>query len=72
MKRFIVDVWDDEEISDTEAFRHILAVMSQGKESETKHGKCYCFGTRFKYSDIMVGAELLKSGTHKFRVYKSN
>lgn len=72
-KRIIIDTWD-EEISDAQTLELVLAVVREGKKSEiARNGEmlaCYCFGTRFKDENIVVQAELLKSGTNKFCVYK--
>ncbi len=68
MAKIIIDIWN-EEISDEKALEYVLMVVREGKKSETKLGKCYCFGINFG-SGAGVSARLLKSGTNKFCVYK--
>ncbi len=66
MSKFII-YNNDDSIEDYEAVSFIRAVISEGKVSETKRGKQYCFATRFK-NGVVVTCNKLREDTFTFRV----
>jgi hypothetical protein len=59
---------DDRNNNTAQAMSLVAKVMSNGMVSgEDKD--CYCYITIFE-NDVIVSADKLKSGTHKFTVYK--
>ena len=67
MPRMIVTI--DDTVDDLTAAYAVLKVIQQGKISESKNGRCYCFVTTFK-NGVRVYAERTKTGADTFRVGK--
>lgn len=65
MGKFIIEF--DDEIESFEALDSVATVVLIGYIS--KGNTQYCLGSRME-NGIEVHADKLKSGTHKFRVYK--
>lgn len=59
----------DDTVDDLTAAWAVTNVIKQGRISENKNGRCYCFVTIFK-NDVKVYADRTKSGTDTFKVMK--
>lgn len=59
----------DDTVDDLTAAYAVLKVVQQGRISENKNGRCYCFVTTFK-NGVKVFADRTKSGTDTFKVMK--
>lgn len=58
------------ELSDEEAMKRVLMVIQNGKISQTKRGKQYCFATTFKSGEVVI-CNKLREETYTFRVERS-
>lgn len=67
MPRMVITI--DDTVDDLTAAYCVLKVIEQGKISESKNGRCYCFVTTFK-NGVRVYAERTKTGADTFRVGK--
>ncbi len=63
-------IYNKTELSDEEAMKRVLMVIQEGKISQTKRGKQYCFATSFK-SGVVVTCNKLREETYTFRVERS-
>ena len=66
MSKIIIHNYSD--LEDYECVSFIRAVISEGKVSETKQGKQYCFVTTFK-NGIVVGCSR-RNNTYTFKVIR--
>lgn len=67
MPKMIITI--DDTVDDLTAAFCVAQVVRQGRISESKNGRCYCFLTTFK-NGVRVYAERTGAGTDTFRVGK--
>ena len=65
MPKLIITV--DDTVDDLSAAYYVMKVIQQGRISESKNGRCYCFVTTFK-NGVRVNAERTAGGADTFRV----
>jgi hypothetical protein len=68
MKRLILNI--DESVSEEDALRYVVKVVQEGRISETKNGKQFCFYTVFN-ENCHVSATKSKTGTETFKIWKN-
>ncbi len=64
MSRVIIQ--NDSKQSDYNALRAVLDVVVDGRLSD--NGKCYCYITTFPKRELLVAADVTRTGTDKFIV----
>lgn len=67
MKRIILNIRDENNVTIEDALKYALRVVQHGKISETSKGKQYCFLTVFA-NKVYVSVTKQKSGTETFNI----
>ena len=65
MPKLIITV--DDTVDDLSAAYYVMKVIQQGRISESRNGRCYCFATTFKDGGQVL-AERTAGGADTFRV----
>lgn len=68
MTRIIIQ--NDSKQSDYNVLKAVMNVVSDGRIS--KDGKCYCYITTFPNRELLVAADVTRTGTDKFIVQDYN
>ena len=68
MPKLIITI--DDTVDDLNAAYYVMKVIQQGRLSETKNGRCYCFITTFT-NGVRVCCNRTKAGADTFWVSKT-
>lgn len=68
MSKLIITI--DDTVDDLTAAYYVMKVIQQGRISESRNGRCYCFATTFKDGGQVL-AERTAAGTDTFWVSKT-